>query len=144
MEATLDDGPEADEVVDEKPSVPPYKCAKISDASAEAIMFRLRDAPRGLTYCVDEASTLISSLGEYKKGGGGDHERLLRLKDGKPLLTDNGCMIIDLVGLQIADPKAFEAEINNIVGVVTVGLFAQRGADVALLGTAEGVQKLTF
>ncbi|HZW22820.1 ribose-5-phosphate isomerase A, partial [Noviherbaspirillum sp.] len=64
--------------------------------------------------------------------------------DGQPLLTDNGCMILDVAGLKIADPAGLEAQINNIPGVVTVGLFAQRGADVALLGTAEGVKKLTF
>ena len=71
-------------------------------------------------------------------------EPRLRLKDGQPLLTDNGCMIIDMVGLKIADPVALEAQINNIVGVVTVGLFAQHGANVALLGTEEGVKTLTF
>lgn len=68
----------------------------------------------------------------------------LRLKDGKPLITDNGCMILDLIGLKIDRPAEMEGVINNMVGVVTVGLFAQRGADVALLGTAEGVKKLTF
>jgi ribose 5-phosphate isomerase A len=71
-------------------------------------------------------------------------EPRLRLKDGQPLLTDNGCMIIDMVGLKIADPAALETQINNIVGVVTVGLFAQRGANVALLGTEDGVKTLTF
>jgi ribose 5-phosphate isomerase A len=71
-------------------------------------------------------------------------EPRLRLKDGKPLLTDNGCMILDVAGLKIIDPAGLEARINNIPGVVTVGLFAQRGADVALLGTPNGVQKLTF
>jgi ribose 5-phosphate isomerase A len=71
-------------------------------------------------------------------------EARLRMKDGKPLLTDNGCMILDLVGLQIANPAQMEAEVNNIPGVVTVGLFAIDGADVALLGTAEGVKKLAF
>lgn len=71
-------------------------------------------------------------------------EARLRMKDGKPLITDNGCMILDLVGLKIAKPAELEAQINNVVGVVTVGLFAQRGADVGLLGTAEGVKKLTF
>ena len=67
-------------------------------------------------------------------------------KRGRPrsLLTDNGCMILDLVGLQIDDPAGLEVRINNIVGVVTVGLFAQRGADVALLGTEEGVKTLEF
>jgi ribose 5-phosphate isomerase A len=71
-------------------------------------------------------------------------EPRLRMKDGQPLMTDNGCMIIDLVGLKIAKPAELEAQINNIVGVVSVGLFARRGADVGLLGTAEGVKKLTF
>jgi ribose 5-phosphate isomerase A len=71
-------------------------------------------------------------------------EARLRMKDGQPLITDNGCMILDLVGLKIDRPAEMEALINNMVGVVTVGLFAQRGADVALLGTAEGVKKMTF
>ena len=71
-------------------------------------------------------------------------EPRLRVKDGVVVLTDNGCVIIDVVGLNIVDPLALEAQINGIVGVVTVGLFAQRGADVGLLGTAEGVKKLVF
>ncbi len=71
-------------------------------------------------------------------------EPRLRIKDGKPVLTDNGCELLDVHGWQIAEPKLLEAQINAIVGVVAVGLFAQRGADVALLGTAEGVQKFTF
>ena len=71
-------------------------------------------------------------------------EARLRLKDGVPLLTDNGNIIIDVHGLQIADPVAMEAAMNNIVGVVTVGLFAQQGANVCLLGTAKGVKTLTF
>ena len=68
----------------------------------------------------------------------------LRLKDGQPLLTDNGCMIIDLLDLQIENPAALEQQINNIVGVVTNGLFARQGANVCLLGTAAGVKTLTF
>lgn len=71
-------------------------------------------------------------------------EARLRLKDGAPLVTDNGNYIIDIHGLQIADPVALEAEINNVVGVVTVGLFAKQGADVCLLGTADGVKTLKF
>lgn len=68
----------------------------------------------------------------------------LRVKDGKPVVTDNGCYIIDVLGLQIKNPSELEAQINDIVGVVTVGLFARRAADIALLGTADGVQRLTF
>jgi len=70
----------------------------------------------------------------------------LRLKAGSELafITDNGGEIIDVAGLQITDPVALEQEINQIVGVIAVGLFAQRGADVCLLGTSEGVKTLTF
>ena len=68
----------------------------------------------------------------------------LRIRDGKPLVTDNGCYIIDVLGLKIQNPAELEAQINDIVGVVTVGLFARRGADIGLLGTAEGVRRLTF
>lgn len=58
------------------------------------------------------------------------------------VLTDNGNIIIDVRGLSIVDPRATEARINQIAGVVTNGLFAARGADVLLLGTAAGVQRL--
>lgn len=68
----------------------------------------------------------------------------LRLREGHPLLTDNGCYIIDLFDLQIDAPAVLEQAINNIVGVVSNGLFARQGANVCLLGTAEGVRTLTF
>ena len=54
--------------------------------------------------------------------------------------TDNGCSILDASGLAITAPKTLEDEINSWPGVVTVGLFANRGADVLLLGTNEGVK----
>ena len=57
--------------------------------------------------------------------------------------TDNGNAILDVHGLSISDPVAMEAKIRGIVGVVTVGLFAARGADVILLGTEAGVKVLT-
>ena len=57
--------------------------------------------------------------------------------------TDNGNIILDLHGLEIVEPLELETAINQIVGVVTNGLFAKRGADVALLGGADGVRKLT-
>lgn len=69
---------------------------------------------------------------------------VLRLKDGKPYLTDNACCIIDAVGLEIRDPVALEQAINNWPGVVSVGLFAVKGANVCLLGTAEGVVTQVF
>jgi ribose 5-phosphate isomerase A len=57
--------------------------------------------------------------------------------------TDNGNVILDVAGLTITDPVALEERLNNIVGVVTNGLFARRGADVLLLGTGQGVRTLT-
>jgi len=70
----------------------------------------------------------------------------LRLKPGtdEAFVTDNGGYLLDVSGLSIADPKALEAQINQIVGVIAVGLFAARGANVCLLGTAEGVKTLKY
>ena len=68
----------------------------------------------------------------------------LRLKAGVPLITDNGQHILDVTGLQIADPLAFEASVNNWPGVVTVGVFAFQKASVCLLATSAGVKTLTF
>ena len=68
----------------------------------------------------------------------------LRLKDGQPLVTDNGQHILDVTGLQITDPLEFESQVNQWPGVVTVGVFAHQKADVCLLGTPEGVRTLNF
>ena len=57
--------------------------------------------------------------------------------------TDNGNLVLDVHGLSIADPVALEARINQIVGVVTVGLFARRGADVILVGSEGGVRAIS-
>jgi ribose 5-phosphate isomerase A len=109
--------------------------------------------------CIADGSKLVDVLGNFPLPvevipmaqavvgrrlaalGGQPH---LRMKDGKPLVTDNGCLIIDVVGLKIHNPVELEATINNIVGVVTVGLFARHGANVCLLGTAQGVKTLKF
>jgi ribose 5-phosphate isomerase A len=56
------------------------------------------------------------------------------------VVTDNGNHILDVHGLTIDDPPALESELNQIAGVVTVGLFARRPADVLILGTAHGVR----
>ena len=69
---------------------------------------------------------------------------VVRLKEGQPLVTDNGQHIVDVTGLKITDPLAFESEVNNWPGVVTVGVFAHQKASVCLLGTASGVRTLTF
>jgi ribose 5-phosphate isomerase A len=61
-----------------------------------------------------------------------------KLREG--MITDNGNLILDVHGLSIMDPAGLETRINQIVGVVTNGLFAGRGADVLLLATADGVK----
>ena len=68
----------------------------------------------------------------------------LRLASGAPLLTDNGQYIIDVRGLRIDDPLAFEIDVSQWPGVVTVGVFARQKASVCLLGTPAGVRTLTF
>ena len=68
----------------------------------------------------------------------------VRQKDGQPLVTDNGQHIVDVKGLKITDPVAFETEVSQWPGVVTVGVFALQKAQVCLLGTASGVKTLNF
>lgn len=68
----------------------------------------------------------------------------VRMKGHDPLVTDNGQFIIDVTGLKIADPLAFEAQVSQWPGVVTVGVFAFQKANVCLLGTASGVKTMTF
>jgi ribose 5-phosphate isomerase A len=65
-----------------------------------------------------------------------------RVRDGKPVVTDNGNWILDVRGLRITAPAALEAEINQLAGVVTNGLFARRGADVLLLAAPAGVETI--
>lgn len=77
-------------------------------------------------------------------GLGGRPRLRTRAGGGEAFVTDNGGHILDVAGLAIDDPKALEDRINGIVGVITVGLFARRGADVCLLGVADGVETLTF
>ena len=57
-------------------------------------------------------------------------------------VTDNGNIILDVHSMKITDPKALETAINGITGVVTNGLFAHRGADILLLGSADGVKTI--
>ena len=109
--------------------------------------------------CIADASKRVEVLGRFPLPGevvpmaaqrivrqfaaqGG--QATLRLKDGAPLVTDNGQHILDVRGLQIGDPLAFESEVNQWPGVVTVGVFAHQRASVCLLGTAGGVQTLRF
>jgi len=73
--------------------------------------------------------------------GGQPELRMLPGRD-QPFLTDNGNVILDLYNLRITDPVVLESRINEIVGVVTNGLFARRKADVVLLGGPAGVRTL--
>lgn len=68
----------------------------------------------------------------------------VRMRDGSPVVTDNGQHILDVSGLQIADPLSFESQVSQWPGVVTVGVFAHQKATVCLLGTPDGVKTLTF
>jgi ribose 5-phosphate isomerase A len=71
--------------------------------------------------------------------------RQLTARGGRPVwrqefVTDNGNQILDVHGLTITDPVALERELNQISGVVTVGLFAARPADLLVIGTSRGVE----
>jgi len=103
--------------------------------------------------CIVDESKLVGVLGGYPlpvevipmAKSYVAHE-LVRL-GGHPQLrehftTDNGNVILDVEDLRILNPAELETKINNIVGVVTNGLFARRGADVILVGTDDGVQTL--
>jgi ribose 5-phosphate isomerase A len=103
--------------------------------------------------CIADESKLVATLGRFPLPvevipmARRHVERELARLGGRPSLraaftTDNGNIILDVQGLSIADPEGMETAINNIVGVVTNGLFARRCADVLLLGTAAGVKTL--
>jgi ribose 5-phosphate isomerase A len=109
--------------------------------------------------CIADESKLVKTLGAFAlpvevipmaaariaalfKARGGIAQ--LRKRDGTPLVTDNGQHILDVTGLQITNPLAFESEVNQWPGVVTVGVFAHQKAHVCLLGTASGVKTLDF
>ena len=109
--------------------------------------------------CIADESKLVKTLGAFplpvevipmaaeqiaRRFAALGGQATLRLKDGAPLVTDNGQHILDVTGLQIADPLAFEREVNQWPGVVTVGVFALQKAGVCLLGTAQGVKTLEF
>ena len=68
----------------------------------------------------------------------------LRLRDGQPLVTDNGQHLLDVTGLTLSEPLRFENEVNQWPGVMTVGVFGHQKASLCLLGTAQGVRTLTF
>lgn len=100
--------------------------------------------------CICDQSKLVPVLGAFPLPvevipmAQAQVARALVAMGGQPKLrdftTDNGNKILDVSGLKIVDPVAIEAQINQIVGVVTNGLFAARPADVLLLATQEGVK----
>ena len=105
--------------------------------------------------CIADESKLVTTLGRFPLPvevipmAVAQISRLLRALGGEPTLragvvTDNGGQILDVRGLVIADPAAMEREINQWPGVVGVGIFARNKAAVCLLGTAQGVETLTF
>lgn len=102
----------------------------IADAS------KLKDVLGGFALPIEVIPMARSHVGRELVRLGGKPE----LRQG--FITDNGNLIIDVHGLQISDPAALEAQINQIVGVVCNGLFARRGADVLLLGTPSGVRTM--
>ena len=101
--------------------------------------------------CICDSSKLVPVLGKFPLplevipvARSHVGREMLRRK-AQPVLrenfkTDNGNLILDCHGLTILDPPALEAELNNIAGVVSNGLFARRGADLLLLGTPDGVK----
>ena len=109
--------------------------------------------------CIADQSKLVDVLGKYPlpvevipmatssvtralRDLGADP--VVRMRDGAPYMTDNQGYILDLNGLQINDPKALEQQINQLPGVVSVGLFALKGAAVCLLGTEQGVRAIEY
>ena len=101
--------------------------------------------------CIADASKKVAVLGKFPLPveviplARAQVARALTALGGRPVwregvITDNGNIILDVHGLAITEPAKLEAEINQIVGVVTNGLFAVRPAEILLLGTAEGVQ----
>lgn len=109
--------------------------------------------------CIADASKLVPTLGKFplpvevipmasgrlirEFAGLGGHAQV-RLQGGVPLRTDNGLMLLDVAGLEITDPLAFEAQVSQWPGVVTVGVFAFQKAQVCLLSSAAGVRTLLF
>jgi ribose 5-phosphate isomerase A len=103
--------------------------------------------------CIVDGSKLVAKLGRFPlpvevipMARSYIARELVKL-GGQPVLrdgftTDNGNVVLDVWNLDIADPVAMETRIRAIVGVVTVGLFAARGADVILIGTKDGVRTL--
>jgi len=104
--------------------------------------------------CIADETKLVATLGRFPLPvevipmARALVARQLSALGGRPayragVVTDNGNHILDVHGFSIEDPVKLETDINQLAGVVTVGLFARRPADVLLLGTADGVRRIT-
>ena len=101
--------------------------------------------------CIADASKMVGVLGEFPlpievvpMARSYVGREIVRL-GGDPVyregcVTDNGNQILDVYNLEILDPRKLEQDLNQITGVVTNGIFAVRGADILMLGTARGVE----
>lgn len=109
--------------------------------------------------CIADASKMVQVLGRFplpvevipmaapeiiRRFSAMGAQAHLRLKDGAPLVTDNGQHLVDVTGLHIQDPLSFENQVSQWPGVVTVGVFARQKAHVCLLGTESGVQTIRY
>jgi ribose 5-phosphate isomerase A len=105
--------------------------------------------------CIADESKLVSVMGNFPlpvevipMSVSYVKKQISKSIGGSPIIregftTDNGNLILDIHGLKIENPKTLENKLNNIVGVVTNGLFANRGADILLLGTPNGVETIS-
>ena len=109
-------------------------------------------AASGRFVCIVDASKLVARLGRFPlpvEVVPMARELVasrLRALGGRPALregfvTDNGNQILDVAGLELDDPVAFESEVNQWPGVVTVGLFARSGADVVIIASPQGIER---
>jgi len=109
--------------------------------------------------CIADESKLVKTLGQFalpveiipmatgyiqRRFAAKGAVATLRMKGDQPWVTDNGQHILDVTGLSIKEPLAFELGVNQWAGIVTVGVFAQQKASVCLLGTSSGVKTLAF
>jgi ribose 5-phosphate isomerase A len=117
-------------------------------------------ASMAATYlCVVDESKLVATLGRFPipievvpmaetlvierfagLGGSGS----VRRSSGAPLITDNGMHVVDVAGLTVTDPLAFEIEVSGWPGVVTAGVFARQRASLALVGAPDGVRTIDY
>ncbi len=154
---TLNDAGPLSVYIDGADEITPY-LAMIKGGGAALTREKIIAAASDRFVCIADQSKLVDVLGHFplpvevipmarsyvarelvKLGG---HPEW-RMKDEKAVVTDNGNWILDVHGMTISNPAELETRLNQIAGVVTNGLFAYRGADIALLASSDGVKTLT-